>query len=215
MKAIKHFKMLFLSLLFSFFALSVFGQVERENKLKYPGSETDLATAKATVKAYENGDWAKLRSNLKDDAIIHGLGTFDSLTVDETIAYWAKGRKTATPSLAENERWLAVSFAEGSQKGNWVFHWGSNTLTYQNGEKISFPYHVTMKMEDNKVVEAHFYYDNSKIIRGMGYAISPPVPENEVEDLEMEMECDEIEIEQNGQEIEIEKNDDGLKVEYD
>lgn len=38
-------------------------------------------------------------------------------------------------------------------------------------------------MEDNKVAETHFYYDNSKIIRGMGYAISPPI-EDEEEDLD-------------------------------
>ena len=165
------------------FSLSVIGQVENQN-LQYPNSEVDFETAKATVKAYESGNWDDLRSFLKEDAKIFGLGNYDSLNVDQTINYWTKGRETAIPSLSEEGQWLAVSNSEGPQEGNWIYHWGVNTLTYNNGEKVTFPYHVALKIEDKKVAESHFYYDNMKIIRAMGYAISPPVQET-TENLEV------------------------------
>lgn len=155
----------------------------------YPTAEEDLETAKATVKAYETGDWDELRSHLKEDAWIFGVGNTDSLNVDQTLEYWSKGRETAIPSIAEEGSWFAASIDSGARKGNWVFHWGTNTLTYQNGEEITFPYHVAMKIEDDKVVESHFFYDNMKIIRGLGYAISPPLEdEEEDEDRELHIE---------------------------
>ena len=169
-----------------FFSFTAIGQPETSIGLEYPGAQKDLSTAKATVKAYQEGNWENLRANLKEDAIIYGLGNYDSLNVDETISYWIKGRKAATPTLAEDETWITARIAEGPQKGNWVFHWGINTLTYEDGEKITFPYHVSMRMEDNKVAETHFYYDNMKIIRKMGYAISPPLEEEPEDELLLE-----------------------------
>lgn len=171
------------------FGFTATAQNEATATLEYPTAETDLLTAKATVKAYEEGNWEELRSHLKKDAKIYGLGNFESLNVDQTVDYWTKGRTTATPTLAEEGTWIGVSFPDGPQKGNWVYHWGVNTLNYKNGETISFPFHVTMRMEDNKVAESHFYYDNSKIIRAMGYAISPPLQETE-EEIELELELE-------------------------
>lgn len=146
-------------------------------------AEQNLATAKATMKAYETGDWENLRTHLQEHATIYGLGHYDSMTVDETISYWSDGRKNADPILADNGTWLNVSQPEGDQKGDWVYHWGNNTISYDNGKSaVTFPFHIAIKMQDNKVVEAHFYYDNMKIIRAMGYAISPPLDEESDED---------------------------------
>ena len=157
--------------------------------LDYSTSVEDLKTAKATVQAYEDQDWDELRTYLKDDARIYGLASFDTLDVDQTIRYWKKGTDKAIPDLAE-ETWLAVAIPEGIRQGNWVYHWGVNTLSYATGEKIIFPYHIALKIDQNKVEEAHFYYDNMKIIREMGYAISPPLedgePVEEVLDLNFE-----------------------------
>lgn len=178
MKPLKKLQMIFCAGVIGLFFLSgpcVSAQVSPDAVLTYTTADADLQTAKATVAAYERGDWEKLRSNLSEDAVIYGLGNFDSLNVDETISYWTKGREKAFPTLDEAGTWLAVSIPEGPGKGNWVYHWGVNTLTYDNGETITFPYHVAIKIEDNKVAETHFYYDNMKIIRHLGYALSPPL----------------------------------------
>lgn len=142
---------------------------------------TNLTTAKATMEAYETGDWETLRSYLQENARIYGLGNFDSLTVDETINYWSAGREDAAPILADNGTWLNAKQPEGPQKGDWVYHWGTNTISYENGESVTFPYHIALKMQNNKIVEAHFYYDNMKIIRAMGYALSPPLDSDQEE----------------------------------
>ncbi len=164
------------------FSFTGFTQTTDKMTLQYPTAANDLNTAKATVKAYETGNWEDLRNFLDEDARIYGLGNFDSLNVDQTINYWKKGRETANPTLAEESTWLGVSIEEGPQQGNWIFHWGMNTLTYENGEEIDFPYHVAMRIENDKVVESHFYYDNMKIIRGLGYAISPPLEDEKPSD---------------------------------
>ncbi|WP_424494632.1 nuclear transport factor 2 family protein [Salinimicrobium sp. GXAS 041] len=171
-----------------FLHFTSYAQTNNSANINYPAAEDDLEIAEATVMAYEAGDWDELRSMLSPDAKIYGLGNTDSLDVDETITYWSRGRDDAAPTLSKNGIWLPVSFSEGPKAGNWVLYWGNNTLTYKNGENISFPFHVSMKLENNLVSEVHFYYDNMKIIRALGYAISPPV---EDEDEENELDPDE------------------------
>ena len=157
-------------------------QVDGQPSLDFPMQDQLVKTAKEIVKAYETGNWETLRQDATENAIFHNLGSYDSLTIDQTIKYWKKGRESATPVLSEDGVWLGVSIAEGARKGNWVLHWGTNTLSYPNGETISFPYHVALNFEGNKVSAAHFYYDNNKIIRALGYEIQPPFEEEESED---------------------------------
>ena len=114
--------------------------------------------------------------------MFYNLGSYDSLSVDQTISYWRKGREIATPVLADDGVWLPVSVPTGPRKGNWILHWGTNTLSYPNGETISFPYHVALKFKDRKVSQTHFYYDNNRIIRALGYEIDPPFAEEEGEE---------------------------------
>lgn len=147
--------------------------------------DKNLATAKATMEAYETGDWEAMRLNLQKNARIYGLGHYDSLTVDETITYWDEGRKDAAPLLADNGTWLNVSQTEGPKEGDWVYHWGTNTISYEDGDSVTFPYHIALKMQDHKIIEAHFYYDNMKIIRAMGFALSPPLDNEDEEEEEV------------------------------
>lgn len=157
-------------------------QVEGQPSLEFPMQDQLMKTAQETVKAYETGNWEALRKNSIGDATFYNLGSYDSLTLDQTIKYWSKGREFATPVLAEDGVWLGVSVPEGPRKGNWILHWGTNTLSYPNGETISFPYHVALQFEEDKVSRAHFYYDNNRIIRALGYEIEPPLKEGEEEE---------------------------------
>ena len=168
-------------LLFSGFTLQA--QPGERPIVSEKSAKEDLITAKATMKAYETGDWEGLRSHLQENATIYGLGHFDSLTVDQTISYWSEGRKNAAPLLSDNGTWLNISQDQGEQKGDWVYHWGNNTISYDSGETVTFPFHIALRMQNHKVIEAHFYYDNMKIIRAMGYALSPPLEEEQDEEL--------------------------------
>lgn len=150
-----------------------FGQVTDKN----PADEQVMEVAKETVKAYEAGNWDVLRNNVAADAMFYNLGSYDSLTLDQTINYWKKGRETATPLLKDEGIWLANTVKSGTRAGKWILHWGNNTLTYPSGETVSFPYHVALKFKDEKVQQAHFYYDNNRIIRALGYEIQPPLEE--------------------------------------
>lgn len=152
--------------------------------IDYPEQEKDLDKAKELVLAYESGDWETLRQLTAEDATFYNLGTYDSLDIDGTIEYWTKGRKTATPVLSDDGTWLAVEVPEGPRQGRWVLHWGENTLNYANGDVISFPYHVALKYDEDKVGEAHFYYDNNRIVRALGFEIQPPLNENEEDNQE-------------------------------
>lgn len=158
---------------------SLYSQVPDKAVLEYPEADKNMNTVKKAMEAYETGNWDLLRKTMTDDALFYNLGSFDSLTLDQTIEYWKKGRETATPNLAENQIWLPVSVSEGVRQGNWVLHWGSNTLSYPEGETIRFPYHIATKMEGDRISKIYFYYDNNRIIRAMGYAIDPPLQEKD------------------------------------
>lgn len=175
----KQWKVLLLIISIFMGGLAGFAQVDGKVTLEFPNEEKAIQTAKETVKAYETGNWEVLRENVQEEAYFYNLGSFDSLTLDQTINYWKRGRETATPVLADDGAWLAVSVPQGPRKGNWILHWGTNTLSYPNGETISFPYHVALKFKNDKVNQAHFYYDNNRIIRALGYEIQMPFVEEE------------------------------------
>lgn len=177
---------LLIFLLFYGFSES-FAQKSEDVNIEFPERQQDLETAQKVVSAYESGDWQVLRENVTPNAHFYNLGSYDSLSIDQTVEYWKKGRETATPVLAEDGVWLPVEVKSGPRQGPWVLHWGYNTLTYPNGETISFPYHVTMKFDDGKISQAYFYYDNNKIIRAMGYDIQPPIKEDREEDFPQEI----------------------------
>ncbi len=162
----------------------LYSQVPDKAILDYPEADKSMNTVKKAMEAYETGNWELLRNSVTNDARFYNLGSFDSLTLDQTIEYWKKGRETATPTLAENQIWLPVSVEDGPRQGNWVLHWGSNTLKYPDGETINFPYHIATRMEGDKISRIYFYYDNNRIIRAMGYAIDPPLKEEDDEGLE-------------------------------
>lgn len=162
----------------------LYSQVPEKARLDYPEAEQNMSTVKKAMEAYEKGNWELLRNTVTADARFYNLGSFDSLSLDQTVDYWKKGRETAIPTLAEDQVWLPIHISEGPRKGNWVLHWGSNTLKYPDGETLSFPYHIATKLEGDKVSEIYFYYDNNRIIRAMGYAIEPPLEEEEDEGLE-------------------------------
>lgn len=166
-------------LLFFSFSQTALSQRTEPATLDYPNVQRDLDAVKATIKAYEQGDWDNLRNHMAEDAMVYNLGIFDSLTVDQTVAYWKKSRESATPLIAEDGIWLGVSVSEGPRKGNWILHWGNNTLTYPNGETISFPYHIAARMNEDKIAKIYFYYDNSRIIRSLGYSIDPPLKDDD------------------------------------
>lgn len=180
----KTLMILFTALIFFTAQITLYSQVPEKAMLEYPEADKNMKTVKKAMEAYETGNWELLRNSVTDDVRFYNLGSFDSLNLDQTIEYWKKGRETATPTLAENQIWLPVAVAEGPQQGQWVLHWGSNTLSYPNGESISFPYHIATKLEDDKISRIYFYYDNNRIIRAMGYAIDPPLKdENDDEGL--------------------------------
>ncbi|SDL55038.1 hypothetical protein SAMN04488034_10569 [Salinimicrobium catena] len=175
---------LFTALLFLAVQTNIYAQVPEKAMLEYPEADKNMNTVKKAMEAYETGNWELLRNSVTEDVRFYNLGSFDSLNLDQTIEYWKKGRETATPTLAENQIWLPVSVKEGPRQGQWVLHWGSNTLSYPNGESISFPYHIATRMEGDKISRIYFYYDNNRIIRAMGYAIDPPLKEEDDEGLE-------------------------------
>lgn len=155
-------------------------QVEESPSLDFPMKDKLIEVAKETVKAYETGNWEAIKATTTADASFYNLGSYDSLSVDQTVNYWQKGREIATPLLSGDGVWLGVAVPEGPREGNWVLHWGNNTLTYPTGETISFPYHVAFKFEGQKVNQVHFYYDNNRIIRALGYEIQPPFIDSEL-----------------------------------
>jgi hypothetical protein len=161
------------------FGTASFAQVDGKVKVEFPEQERDMETAKATVKAYETGNWEMLKENVTADARFYNLGSYDSLSVAQTIAYWTKGREIATPVIQEDGVWLGVQVPQGPREGEWILHWGRNTLHYPNGDTISFPYHVAMRFSKDKVSQIFFYYDNHRIIRALGYDIQPPLKEDE------------------------------------
>lgn len=169
-------------LLFFSFSQTAFSQEPEPASLDYPNVQRDLESVKSTIKSYEQGDWDNLRAHLSENAMVYNLGTFDSLTVDQTVAYWQKGRESAIPLISEDGIWLGVTVSEGPREGNWILHWGNNTLTYPNGETISFPYHIAARMDEDKISQIYFYYDNSRIVRSLGYSIDPPIGEDDEEE---------------------------------
>ncbi|NMM48255.1 nuclear transport factor 2-like protein [Marinigracilibium pacificum] len=134
--------------------------------------ETELELAKKWIKAYEDADWQNMRAVLADNSQAFNLGGNDMLNTNEHIDFWEQLRMTLNPKIIE-KKWLIGEY-DNDKKGIWIYHWGKNRNSHDNGKTVTIPYHLAILFVDQKIKEVHFYYDRLKIVESMNFDLGSP-----------------------------------------
>ena len=137
-----------------------------------PNAEADIKLVTDYVHALAAGEIDKAMTMLAPDYKGRGPGPEDSADVQKTAASWKTNMTTQKDSKAS---FVAETFnvKSGENAGHWVATWGSYTFT-QDGKTVSFPYQYTAHIKNGKIDRDAVYYDQSYIMKTLGFTITPP-----------------------------------------
>ena len=137
-----------------------------------PTAEADLKTMSDFAYALVNNELSKAKGLLSENFTSYGPSTNTTFNIEEFITDWTEVHKVRSNQKID---FVMTTFKvlEGNLKGNWVAQWGTYTFT-QNGKDIVLPYQCTARIENGKIKETRFYFDNLPVVMAMGYEIKLP-----------------------------------------
>ena len=144
----------------------------KDNIIQNPDAEADIKVVGDYIKALVSGDLDKAKTLLAPNFKGRGPSSLDSANVEKTVANWQANYKVQSDRkigfVTQSHKVLS-----GNYKGSWVSLWGTYTFT-QAEKTIAFPFQLTTKVADGKIVSDRIYFDNLSVVRQLGYKLTPP-----------------------------------------
>ncbi len=152
-----------------------------ENTQLNPDFETDMAFIKSASQAFFAGNAEAMARYLHEDYVSAGPD-FETYTRQDEIDGWVNFAQQFENARLENEIYysLIVDTFENRPEmhGKWVLMWADmHYSSISDGKEVSFPLHVTFKLEDGKLVYSQSYFDRLSMFSQMGYELVPPEEE--------------------------------------
>lgn len=158
-----------------FFSTIIMSQTQPANKdvvVQNPNAEADMKLVGDYVRSLVSGDLDKAKSLMDPNYIGRGPSRIDSANVEKTLSNWRANYKTQTDRkvtfVTNTHKVLSGGF-----KGVWVSLWGNYTFT-QAGKTITFPFQLTSKVADEKIMSSIIYFDNLYVATQLGFKLTPP-----------------------------------------
>ena len=127
---------------------------------RYFANSAEINTIKASIKAYEAGDWDKWKSHFADTAKIY-INSLDPLTVAKRV----EGLKSMTGALSSygfNHDKEHLEMVLDKEDETWVYYWATHNGTFTaNNKALAIPVHVALRFAEGKIVEEHVYFDGT------------------------------------------------------
>lgn len=114
-------------------------------------------------------DWEKTRSLAAPTFKSYGPAAADSIGIDSLIAGWKRNHALYSGIKLVGAVPMGFTSTATGTTGNWGFQWGTYSMTYKaTGKTITFPYHLTARIENGKIQRLGNYYDKAQFIGPMG-----------------------------------------------
>lgn len=144
--------------------IALFIACQQKGPARYSTSGTEITLMKKLVDDYEKGDWNAWLSAYADDASI-----FHNTETDSVDAEAALERHRETLGLMSSYHFKdePIFFEKiiDDEGDTWVNFWGYWRATLNaNEKKINTAVHLSVKIEDGKIVEEHGFWDNSPMV---------------------------------------------------
>ena len=142
--------------------------------LEFANATPSLEVVQNYVKALGDGDPARMNAFLSGDAMVYGLGgALDSLNKQQHMEYYA-ARTAEYKYTFTNELYLPVKVTNNWNEGEWVLSWGVATLSdKKSAVVIQVPYHTAALLENGKIKNLRYWYDNLNIAQSQGMKLVP------------------------------------------
>ncbi|HEU5292390.1 MAG TPA: nuclear transport factor 2 family protein, partial [Cyclobacteriaceae bacterium] len=126
--------------------------------------------------AIVTGDTSAIDGLLADNFMDYGPGINDSLDRAATIAWYKNNWRNSWKSVNfDRYTMLSVSLKDGKVPGDWVLDWGIVTVKHKDGTPdLKFQWHGVFRMENGKIAQANAFFDQSDILKQIGYKFVPP-----------------------------------------
>ena len=139
-----------------------------------PTAEADMKVVGDYVNALVAGDSDKAKGLLAPGYVGRGPARLDSASAEQIIAIWQGNVKTQQDRKVG---FVTQTFnvLSGNLKGHWVSMWGDYTYTDKaSGKTVTFPFQLTSRVANGKVMDDRIYYDTMAILTQVGYKVTPP-----------------------------------------
>ncbi|MBK8623987.1 MAG: nuclear transport factor 2 family protein [Saprospiraceae bacterium] len=154
-----------------FSTISMSQTTYKEVIVENPNADADIKIVGDFVKSLVSGDLDKAKSLMDPDYIGRGPSSIDSANVEKTLTNWQANYKTQSDRkvrfVTQTHKVLSGVF-----KGEWVSLWGNYTFT-QAGKTITFPFQLTAKVADGKIMGSQIYFDNLYVATQLGFKLTP------------------------------------------
>lgn len=133
---------------------------------RYSTSGPEVDEIKAHIAHYDTGDWEGWLGHYADTAKIYHNTTEPSSPAEVKEQMTATLENTSSYKFQEKDRFFERVIDDEGE--TWVNFWGNweGTLA-ANDQKIIIPVHVTFKIEGDKIVEEHGFYNMAEITLAM------------------------------------------------
>ena len=138
-----------------------------------PNAEADMKVLGDFVNALAAGDPAKLKSLMGDKFMMYGPSAADSSNAEQYVKGWVEGGFKNSTDRKVGFVTQTFKVLKGDLAGAWVSQWGDYTFT-QEGKTIKVPFQCTARIADGKIANARIYFDNTYILKQLGYKVTPP-----------------------------------------
>lgn len=117
------------------------------------------------VKALTAADWEKARSLTAPKFMSYGPATTDSSNIEAVILGWQKNHEGYSDIKMGRTVPAAFTSTAPETAGDLAFLWGVYSMTFKaTGKTITFPYHLSARIENGKIRRLRNYYDKMQFI---------------------------------------------------
>ena len=143
----------------------------QETQQRYWKDSDEIKAAKASINAYESGDWETWRSNFADTAKIF-VNSTKPISIDERLN-GLKGMTEAMSSYGfkhDDSEFMEMVLDQNDE--TWVYYWATHESTMAANQKtLIIPVHLALHYVEGKIVAEHIYFDGTEMtaeLEGMG-----------------------------------------------
>lgn len=152
------------------FFLGCVGNTPPDNSAK------NLALVERYVKAVESKNYEVMDSMLAENYLGLGPSHGDSTNRTAALENWKHNIETLYENIKYNKsRNVAVTIADGENKGEWVSNWAELDILYKGDKgEVTIWANTIYQIENGKIVKSFTFYNEADALRQLGYVFINP-----------------------------------------
>ncbi|MEM9329330.1 MAG: nuclear transport factor 2 family protein [Bacteroidota bacterium] len=158
-------------------ALLLFSACGDDGKAQKELEAANLQLVRNYLDAVEDRDFEAMSSMLADNFLALGPSIYDSANRDEAVSAWRVSSSNIYETIEyKGLQFLTASQEDGPAAGDWVLAWANLELWFKDGKgPVALWINAAYKIENGKIARLRRIYNETDVMKQLGYATFPPL----------------------------------------